>query len=281
MKNAEKFEGSLESSPIPVILEFLLQNVRTSNNTELTEQDITLIESWHKTLQDNFYTSALHLPDISAEEWTAMKIPLRLRSLGRIAVWNESNVTPSASNGERKRTKKTQSNTIASDLRRMSKGTLPDFKKFQDRKSSRKSTPDIIKTPSAEDLKGMKDHNPLKRDDSRSKLRLPEELSTEGTIGSFVVEKSTSIKKLSRSTSGKLHRLMDLSSSRSDIKEDFGPIPGKVAIAGDAASTSSLFNTLATLSNQSELDASVSQVRKHRPITKNSSNRLAFCLFRT
>jgi len=60
------------------------------------------IVSWVETLQQNQYLTPDDLAEISAEEWSAMKLPLRLRSLGRLHLWH----APGESSHGRKKTKK-------------------------------------------------------------------------------------------------------------------------------------------------------------------------------
>lgn len=221
-----------DSTPVTQVLEDLLISLRQFE--ALSEDDFDLIASWNEILRVNLYETLEHMKDIDAKEWAAMKLPMRLRSMGRKIIWESDSPTNNLSNSsialplvgnKKKLTKKQKSNQNSPiDSQRKRGGSLKDSKNKKAKNEELKLSHEEqspSKTSTTEKLTGF----------TPKVFRLKSEEKDKDKEDK---DKDDRRKKFSRSHP-KFKSLRDLTRMTNDIKKEENRLFGMVVVNGISA----------------------------------------------
>ena len=224
-------------TPINSVLQFLLATIRhteSTTNSPASEQDNQLVEQWTEIFSKNLYENLAHLKDISADEWIALQVPLRLRTLGRMYIWE---VDPS-------KKKKKESR----------RGSLIDFKLFQERTKRTKSS-DLIKTERRDE----------KREEQSSSASFPSIYRVRTTEEKIATQPEQSTQPRRKGTKGTLPAMVRLPKELEQLLDDSNQIPNPQPITSILPlSPTSMSSTDRYTTNATSATSARSSIKKHK-----------------
>ena len=212
-----------DDTPISDILEVLLSLIR---QTELNDEDTKLVETWTEVLNTNLYDTFAHLRDIDADEWAAMKLPLRLRTMGRKNLWPQTpsrvDLTSSMGASKRKTSKKNKhSPSVATEAVKKARN-IGDF--------ARKKRPSLTESGIQSIMVSSKDEKT--QDSSGSKVRMKVEESNSMEKDKDKEKDKEKRRNFARSAAvSKLKSWRDLTKAK-DEKEDSSQMFGVAVVGG-------------------------------------------------
>ena len=242
--------------------------------TQLNTNDVN---KWIETLTQNMYTTVEHFKDISAEEWAALRIPLRIRTLIRRVTDIETEENPEYRSNARKKSRTLNSSTVKKAV--SNSGLLiTDFvggvgSAVIDKTKStvgRLEFPKVTRATSEGNVDFPDEHLPAERKDSSDSgsttpnSRLSSRLQETNREGGSLMSSSMP-KMLTRSKSSKLQRMISdtpffnnsnnssNSNNNSSSEREFGAgggggfvevinPKGSIAIGGDSSACTKLLN---------------------------------------
>lgn len=271
-----KDETWADDTPSMEILEEIICYMK--HKEEADQEDVKQLEEWNEILHSNLYDTLEHIKDIEADEWSAMKLPMRLRTIGRKMIWGTSKQDLTIPHSSKKRSKKSKHSvsSVKDSEQSKNKGrntNLIDFKKFQDRKAKRTSFHEVVHG-NLNSSERYDESPPPETNKSTSFNPKVFRIKTDDDPKDKDKDKDDLRKKLTRSTSVKLKAWRDL--TRSDARKEDSTSDnryyGMAVVGGLNEVVDQLFNAIretGAIPGDPEKQNKVSLKKKNKKITKN------------